>query len=148
GLTNFLFPVMPQLNANNSWSKLTGRAVTRYNLDENSMLYLSYSTGYKSGGYDSLDPRSAFTPFAPEEVANTELGYKADLWDKVRVQLVAFNMDLTNRQRSVNSKEPGSGVAVPLVINGDQDIRGMELVLDWQATEQLKLGLVTEYRKT
>ncbi|MBU2181259.1 MAG: TonB-dependent receptor [Gammaproteobacteria bacterium] len=148
GLTDFLFPLMPQLDANNSWSKLTGRAVTRYQPNDTSMWYLSYSTGYKSGGYDSLDPRSAMTPFAPEEVGNLELGYKADLWDQLRLQVVAFQMDLTNRQQSVNSKEPGSGVAVPLVINGDQDINGMELILDWQASKTLKLGLVTEYRNT
>ncbi|HEX5792238.1 MAG TPA: TonB-dependent receptor [Rheinheimera sp.] len=148
GITDFLFQVMPQLNASDSWSKLTGRAVGRYNFDSNNMLYLSYATGYKSGGYDSLDPRSALTPFAPEEVANIELGYKADLWQSLRVQLVAYQMDLTNRQRSVNSKEPDAGVAIPIVINGDQDIRGGELVLDWQATPTLRLGLITEYRKT
>lgn len=148
GLTDFLFPVMPQLNASNDWSKLTGRAVARYHVDDNSMLYLSYSTGYKSGGYDSLDPRSAHNPFAPEEVGNLELGYKADLWQKLRVQATVYQMDLTNRQRAVNSKEPDAGVAVPIVINGDQDINGYELVLDYQATDTLKLGLVTEYRKT
>src|SRR5690606_38399138 len=96
GITGFLFPLMPQLNASDSWSKLTGRAVARYNFNQNNMLYLSYSTGYKSGGYDSLDPGSAITPFEPEEVANVELGYKADLWQSLRVQLVAYQMDLTN----------------------------------------------------
>ncbi len=148
GLTDFLFPLMPRLDASHSWSKLTGRAVTRYHLSQDSMVYLSYSTGYKSGGYDSLDPRSAITPFAPEEVGNLELGYKADLWGKLRLQLVGFQMDLTNRQRSVNSKEPGAGVAVPIVINGDQDINGVEVILDYQALDTLKLGLVTEYRST
>ncbi|MGP9799622.1 TonB-dependent receptor [Rheinheimera sp. NSM] len=148
GITNFLFPLMPQLNASKDWSKLTGRAVARYNIDSNNMLYLSYATGYKSGGYDSLDPMSSQNPFAPEEVANIELGYKADLWQSLRVQLVAYQMDLTNRQRSVNSKAPDAGVAIPIVINGDQEIRGGELVLDWQASNTLKLGLVTEYRKT
>ncbi len=148
GITDFLFPVMPQLDASHSWSKLTGRAVVRYNFDSNNMLYGSYATGYKSGGYDSLDPRSAFSPFAPEEVANTEIGYKADLWQSLRLQLVAYQMDLTNRQRSVSSKLPDAGVAIPMVINGDQDIRGGELTLDWQATAELKLGLVTEVRHT
>ena len=148
GITDYLFPVMPRLDASNSWSKLTGRAVGRYHIDNNNMLYLSYATGYKSGGYDSLDPMSSQRPFAPEEVANIELGYKADLFNSLRVQLVAYQMDLTNRQRSVSSKAPDAGVAIPIVINGDQDIRGGELVLDWQASDTLKLGLVTEYRKT
>lgn len=148
GLTEFLFPVMPELTAQHQWSKLTGRAVVRYQADANNMLYLSYSTGYKSGGYDSLDPRSAMHPFAPEEVANVEFGYKADLADALRVQTSVFQMELTNRQRAINSKEPDSGVAVPIVINGDQTIRGMELELDYQVTPTIKLGLVTEYRRT
>lgn len=147
-LTDFLFPVMPQLNASKDWSKLTGRAVVRYQPDDAQLWFLSYSTGYKSGGYDSLDPGSAANPYAPEEVTNIELGYKADLWQNLRLQTSIYNMDLTNRQRSVNSKGPNDGVAVPVIINGDQDIRGMELIVDWQATPALKLGLVTEYRKT
>ncbi|MDZ7901717.1 MAG: TonB-dependent receptor [Rheinheimera sp.] len=148
GLTDFLFPVMPELKANDSWSKLTGRIVGSYHINDDSMAFLSYSTGYKSGGYDSLDPGSAATPYAPEEVGNLELGYKADLWDVVRLQVVGFDMDLTNRQSSVRSKRPGEGVAVPLVINGDQKIRGAEFIIDWQAAEAVKLGLVTEFRNT
>ena len=35
-----------------------------------------------------------------------------------------------------------------MVINGDQDINGLEMILDYQATDTLKLGLVTEYRST
>lgn len=147
-LTEFLFPLVTNLKASKDWSKLTGRGVVRFQPDADQLWFLSYSTGYKSGGYDSLDPTSAANPYAPEEVKNIELGYKAELWQSVRVQTSIYNMDLTNRQRSVSSKRPGDGVAVPLIINGDQDIRGMELIVDWQATPALKLGLVTEYRKT
>lgn len=147
-LTNFLFPVMPRLEASDSWSKVTGRLVGRYQPTDNQLWFLSYSTGYKSGGYDSLDPTSAFTPYAPEEVANIELGYKADLAANWRVQTSVYNMKLDNRQRSVNSKGPDDGVAVPIIINGDQTINGGELIVDWQATNTLKLGLVTELRRT
>ncbi|WP_348733900.1 TonB-dependent receptor [Rheinheimera texasensis] len=147
-LTEFLFPLVTNLKASKDWSKLTGRGVVRFQADADQLWFLSYSTGYKSGGYDSLDPMSSANPYAPEEVKNIELGYKAELWQSVRVQTSIYNMNLTNRQRSVSSKRPGDGVAVPLIINGDQDIRGMELIVDWQATPALKLGLVTEYRKT
>lgn len=147
-LTEFLFPIVSNLKASKDWSKLTGRGVVRFQPDDKQLWFLSYSTGYKSGGFDSLDPMSAVNPYEPEEVKNLELGYKAELWQSVRVQTSIYNMDLTNRQRSVSSKRPGDGVAVPIIINGDQDIRGMELIVDWQATTALKLGLVTEYRKT
>lgn len=147
-LTEFLFPLVTNLKASKDWSKLTGRGVVRFQPDADQLWFLSYSTGYKSGGYDSLDPASAANPYAPEAVKNIELGYKAELWQSVRLQTSIYNMDLTDRQRSVSSKRPGDGVAVPIIINGDQDIRGMELIIDWQATSALKLGLVTEYRKT
>jgi outer membrane receptor protein involved in Fe transport len=147
-LTEFLFPLVTNLKASKDWSKLTGRGVVRFQPDADQLWFLSYSTGYKSGGYDSLDPMSSANPYAPEAVKNIELGYKAELWQNVRVQTSIYNMDLTDRQRSVSSKRPGDGVAVPIIINGDQDIRGMELIIDWQATSALKLGLVTEYRKT
>ncbi|TXH96654.1 MAG: TonB-dependent receptor [Rheinheimera sp.] len=147
-LTEFLFPLVTNLKASKDWSKLTGRGVVRFQPDADQLWFLSFSTGYKSGGYDSLDPASAANPYAPEAVKNIELGYKAELWQSVRLQTSIYNMDLTDRQRSVSSKRPGDGVAVPIIINGDQDIRGMELIIDWQATSALKLGLVTEYRKT
>lgn len=149
GILDALYPELPQINASDSWSKLTGRILTRYQLDDSQLLYASYSTGYKAGGYDSLDPNSAFSPFEPEEVSDLEIGYKADLFDnQLRVQANVFVMDVTNRQRGINSQQPDSEALKPIVINGDQDINGIELILDWNATNSLKLGLITELRST
>ncbi|WP_295803441.1 TonB-dependent receptor [uncultured Microbulbifer sp.] len=153
GVEEVIFPAGASYNvgegvrsASDKWSATTGRIVGQYDLSDNVMAYLSYSTGYKSGGFDSLNVASADDPFEPEEVDNVELGIKGDLLQNLRVQLSYFDMTVDNRQRSVESKREGSANALPTVINGDQQIDGVEVTLDWMATESVRFGLVTTVR--
>ncbi|WP_105102325.1 TonB-dependent receptor [Microbulbifer pacificus] len=132
--------------ASDKWSATTGRLVGQYHFTEDAMAYLSYSTGYKSGGFDSLNLLTADNPIEPEEVDNIELGIKGDLLDNLRVQLSYFDMTVDNRQRSVESKRPESANALPTVINGDQQFNGVEVTVDWMATESVRFGLVTTVR--
>ncbi|WP_299594721.1 TonB-dependent receptor [uncultured Microbulbifer sp.] len=132
--------------ASDEWSATTGRIVGQYDLTNDIMTYLSYSTGYKSGGFDSLNLLTADNPIEPEEVDNIELGIKGDLLENLRVQLSYFDMTVDNRQRGVESLREGSDVALPTVINGDQQIDGVEITLDWAMTESTRLGLVTTLR--
>ena len=135
------------IKASESWSKVTGRLVGQYDINEDVMTFLSYATGYKSGGFDSLDQSTADTPIKPQEVANIELGIKRDLFDgKARVQFSYFDMDISGRQRSVESKPPGQTNALPRVINGDQQFNGFEVTFDWLPTDTVRLGLVTTIR--
>ncbi|HEY8569928.1 TonB-dependent receptor, partial [Microbulbifer sp.] len=132
--------------ASDKWSATTGRVVGQYHFTDDAMAYLSYSTGYKSGGFDSLNLLTADNPIEPEEVDNIELGIKGDLLDNLRVQLSYFDMTVDNRQRSVESKRPESANALPTVINGDQQFNGVEITVDWMATESMRFGLVTTVR--
>ena len=112
------------------------------------MAFASYSTGYKSGGYDSLNPGSGDVPLEPEVVNNYELGIKGDfLATTIRTQLALFQMTIDDRQEAIESQQPGSGAAVPTVINTDEDISGVELTLDWLATESLRFGVIYTYRE-
>ena len=133
-------------SAADEWSATTGRLVGQYAISDDAMAFLSYSTGYKSGGYDSLNLLTADSPIEPEEVENTELGVKGNLVDGLQVQLSYFDMTVDNRQSSVESKPPGSANALPRVINGDQKLNGVEVTVDWMALETLRLGLVTTVR--
>ncbi len=140
-----LYPLLDDLNASKTWDKLTGRALLRYSYFDG-MVYTSYSSGYKAGGYDSLNPATAMDPFEPESISNIELGYKGTLFGALRVQANLYQMDVTDRQEMVFSQLPGSAALVPLVINGDQSIFGAEMIVDWHATDTWKLGLITEFR--
>lgn len=134
--------------ADDSWSKTTGRLVAQCQISDPLMTYLSYSTGYKSGGFDTLDIETALTPIEPEESTMYEWGIKGDLFDgTLRAQVAVFRLEIDNRQRSVESRPPGQSAAIPKVINGEQQFDGVELTLNWLPMDTLKLGVVTTYRE-
>lgn len=141
-----IFVIDQVVKGSDTWSKATGRAVLNYQLSDNAMTFLSVSTGYKSGGFDSLDQGTAVTPFDPEEVTNFEWGIKGDFFDnKVRSQLSVYRMEVDDRQISIETLPPGAVSAIPEIISGDQVFEGIELTLDWVVVDDLRLGLVTAY---
>jgi len=145
---NFFFNSDGLEQGSASWDKITGRVVANFQVSEGAMAFLSYSTGYKSGGYDSLNTGSRVVPLAPEVVTNIELGLKGDLLeDKIRTQVALFKMVIDDRQESIESKTPNSSGAVPTVISTDEDIQGIELTADWLVNDNLRFGLIYTYRE-
>ena len=67
-------PSVPSNTGSYSSSKLTGLARFSYDFDQNNMIYVSYSTGYKSGGL-----QDGGRTYNPETLANYELGTKHTL---------------------------------------------------------------------
>ncbi len=143
GVSNLIFP-MADLTASDEWSQTTGRLVTSYELTENDMFFASYSTGYKSGGFDSLTPNPE--AFEPEETSNIEFGYKGILWQQVIANVSAYYMELDNFQTTVDTKPPGYTQAIPTVLNDNRQITGVELDLRWHLNPSITLGLVSEIR--
>ena len=99
-----------------AFTKFTPRASLSFKPDPDSSIYVSFSQGFKGGGFD---PRGAgvnapdldgdgiksdaevaqFLSFRPEKVNSYELGYKAQLFDRhLTVALAAFRMDYTDVQ--------------------------------------------------
>ncbi len=76
-----------------SFSEFTGRAVLDWQVSDDSLIYLSYSRGYKSGGINPpLQPIFAVTDsFEPEFVDAFEIGSKNTFLDgSLRLNLTAF----------------------------------------------------------
>ena len=139
----------PKFEASESWSKVTGRALAKYQISDNAMTYLSYSTGYKSGGYDSLSVFTATDPLDPEETTSYEWGIKGDFFDNsLRTQFSLFRLDVDDKAVSKDSLLPGTSSAVPTLVGGDETIDGVEITIDWLVTDELKLGLVTTARES
>ncbi len=145
GVSNLIFSEV-DLKASDDWSKVTGRLVTSYQLNDDHMIFASYSTGYKSGGFDSLAP--SMQSFEPEDTTNYEIGYKAILWGEVVANVSAYYLEVDNLQKRIDSKAPGSLQATPTIINEDREITGIEFDLLWSATDSLTLGIVSEIRST
>ena len=78
---------------NVSFDKLTGRAVIDYKISDDSLLYISYSRGYKSGGTNPpLQPIFAVNEsFRPEQVDAFEIGLKNSFADgALQLNLTGF----------------------------------------------------------
>jgi outer membrane receptor protein involved in Fe transport len=155
GIPDLIFapnPLYPEarsgtLTASNDWDKLSGRAVARYQVTESAQLFASYSTGYIAGGFDSLNVSTSDNPLRPQESENMEIGLKGDFAnDRLRLQLALFSMDIEGRQRTVDSRPPGTPNPIPTVNIGDQAIDGVEVVINWLPTDSLRLGVMTTWR--
>ena len=119
------------------------------------MFYGSYSTGFKSGGFNEQAGTlgSASTAFDPEEAASFEVGMKADLLDNtLRLNVAAFVVEYSDLQ--VDSVVAVEGVGQESIVNnaGEVTSSGIEADIMWLATDQLTidatLGLLdAEYDK-
>ncbi|MGP7796144.1 TonB-dependent receptor [Sphingomonas sp. CLY1604] len=76
-----------------SFGRLTGRAVFDFKIDDDKLLYASYSRGYKSGGINPPVAASFSVPttFAPEQVDAFEIGSKNTFGNgALRLNLTGF----------------------------------------------------------
>ncbi|MBU6251618.1 MAG: TonB-dependent receptor [Alphaproteobacteria bacterium] len=98
------------------FKKFTPRASLTYKPSADQTAYISFSQGFKGGGFDprgagvnapDLDKNgslsdaevSAFLSFKPEKVNSYEIGYKAAMLDRrLTLALAAFRMDYTDVQ--------------------------------------------------
>ena len=83
------------------WTQVTPQATLEWAITSEIFTYLTYSEGFKGGGFDDTpaNPAQATTPFDPEEAKNYEIGIKSDFWDnRFRVNADVFYMDYTNLQ--------------------------------------------------
>jgi len=120
-----------------SWSNLSPRVVLDYQLTDNVMIYGSFSEGYKAGGFNSVEVGSRFEN---ETVTNWEFGVKSDF---INPDLI-FNMSafsyLYEGKQSVRLVVPaGGGIPQYLVQTSDDEAIGVDLELDWNASESLRL---------
>ena len=100
----------------------TIRASVEFDLSEDSMVYASYSEGFKVGGVNSSDCNP---PWAPETVDSTEIGYKASFGEgATSLRVAAFDYDYSDFQ--VAQVIGFQGV---ITNAGDAMIRGVEFEL-------------------
>ena len=79
-------------------SALTYKLAVQHDLNDNSMVYASYTTGLKAGG-TSPNEFSIQIPYAEEESASLEIGTRNILMDgRMLLNATLFEMDVTNGQ--------------------------------------------------
>ena len=134
-----------------SWSKVTGRLVADWEFSDTAMAYLTFGTGYKSGGFDGQSFASLVSgPFDPEDMTNIELGMKGDFFDdRVRLEVAVFHHELDGKQTQRDTKDsPDDPTAAPNVVSSDEETDGIELIVQWNVLDNLRLTALTTYRDT
>ena len=110
------------------FSQTTVKAGIDYTFANDSLLYFSYSEGFKSGGFvlRYVQPQPAPLSFQPEEAKSLEIGYKwQGLEDRLRINAAAFSTAYDEAQ--VTFFDGGGG---PVTQNaGEIDITGLEVEL-------------------
>lgn len=120
-----------------SWNNLSPRVVVDYQLTDNIMIFGSFSEGYKAGGFNSVEVGSRFEN---ETVTSWEFGFKSDFLNPDLIfNMSAFSYVYEDKQSIRLVTPAGGGVPQYLVQTSDDEAIGVDLELDWSATEALRL---------
>jgi outer membrane receptor protein involved in Fe transport len=110
----------------------------QYDFGNDSMAYLSWSKGFKSGGFDARSnqaPPTGTFEYEPEEAKSWEAGVKTRLGNAAEVNASVFFTDYEDLQTSAFDGSLGFNVG-----NGSAEVKGVELEGRWQATQGLFLS--------
>jgi len=92
-----------------TFNQSTPRVILNYDLTDDMMVYLSFSKGYSSGGFNG-DVR--MRPFEPEISDNWEAGMKSQWFDnRLQFNMTAFQTDYENQQITVSRIQNGNPTA-------------------------------------
>lgn len=141
----------PKSLTNNDWSQTSPTLKLSYELTDDVMIYGSFSSGFKSGGFD-MRADDAVNPIAqqgydPEIVDTYEIGVKSQLLDdRLRLNVTAFKSEFEDMQVTVQAPAPGLAVFSSTVVNaGESEIDGFEVEAIAQLTDGLSAQFVAGY---
>ena len=139
-----LVPASDRCYQETDFDETIGRAILRYQISNDVMLYGSYSQGYSSGGFNQ-DVR--MRPYDPEKSDNWELGTKAEIFDgRLRVNATLFHNSYENQQLTVGRLVDGQPTA-DLINAQEATLQGLELELVGLITDTLSVTLSYGYLK-
>ncbi|WP_295803034.1 TonB-dependent receptor [uncultured Microbulbifer sp.] len=118
-----------------SWSAVTGNVTVSWFANDDTMLYGTYSRGFKAGGYSlqwgnfSEEAR----PFAEESIDNFELGWKTEMWgNRARINGSVFHTEYDDFQNA-------TFIGLAFAVNNAEKVvvDGIELDSTWLLSENL-----------
>ncbi|MBR9908731.1 MAG: TonB-dependent receptor [Gammaproteobacteria bacterium] len=124
-------PVQAELSE--EWVEPTWRLALDHQLEDSTLLYASYSRGFKSGVYNLAGLPA--DPVDPEILDAFEIGSKSDLLDSS----LRLNTSLFFYQYSDVQLQRVEGGSAFLVNAAEAEIMGLEIDATWLATEALTL---------
>jgi iron complex outermembrane recepter protein len=125
-------------NVERSWTATTPRLGLEWRPGEDRLFYLSFSKGFKSGGFNDLSVINP--PFNPEFVKSYEIGAKTEWLDnRLRLNATAFVYDYTDLQVSVFAAL--GNITTTFTTNAaEASIQGLELELQARPVKNLDIS--------
>jgi len=134
-----------QVSNSERFDAWTGLLNLQYRLTDESMLYGSFSNGYKSGGFNGrLNPAEPSTQdnFDPEKLDSYEIGLKSAWFDNRLIANLAFFYSNYDDIQQTILKSASDGSFASVVRNaGEAVVRGAEVELRGAPLAGLDMGL-------
>ena len=148
-------PCILNINAENYNTTYTGfksRFNLTWHIDDNNLLYILYSEGFRPGGFNRSDSKKVLKDasgnaqfhypgsYAPDSLTNYEIGYKATLFDhRLQLNLSGYYMNWDNVQFALF--DPPFSINTTFVTNGPSyRVLGLEA----QAVAKITDGLTVQ----
>ncbi|MCB1676924.1 MAG: TonB-dependent receptor [Halioglobus sp.] len=145
---------VPGVPVSESFDNLSPMFAIAWAPGEDHNLYLKYSEGWRSGGFNGrARSAAALIPFDEETVASYELGIKSYFMNRmVRLNAAVFYNEYEDRQTATSQLQPDGSIASVTDNAGESEMTGVEIELTALATPNLELTanygyLDTEYTK-
>ena len=133
-------------NLSGSSDKTTGKIAAEFDLDDDTLAYLTFSAGFKPGGTnltygfaDDNAPPMVFPNFAAETVESMEFGLKTDLYDgRARANIAIFSYDYENLQFQATDPDPYRGGVANIP---ESEMSGLEIEFTGLISDSLTLDM-------
>lgn len=141
--TAYTLPPVAAFSANlkKTFKDPTWRFILDWKPSENTMVYGSWSRGFRSGGFNGRGTTpTSLGPYDPERVDSYELGFKSNIADnRVRFNSTVFQADYNNKQEEILRAAFGGGTETVVQNAASARIRGVEVELLAMPTPELTL---------
>ncbi|WP_295802499.1 TonB-dependent receptor [uncultured Microbulbifer sp.] len=148
------YAVLTDYSNSDEWGQFSPKAGVNYQINDDVMVYASYSAGFKSGGFDmrgdaSVNPETV-DGYDPETVGTYEFGLKSQLFnDRIRLNAAAFHTNYEDMQVTVQTFSEATQSFSSAVLNaGESEIQGLELEMMASITDRLTSNIVLGYTDT
>ena len=135
-------------NLTTSSDETTGKIAIEYDVNSDTMVYLSFTAGYKPGGTnltygsdaeDGSFSAMVFETFEPETVDSIEFGIKSDFYDgKARANIAVFSYDYENLQFQATDPIPYQGGVANIP---ESEMSGVEIEFTALATDNITFDM-------
>lgn len=137
---------IPRRSRTAKWTSFTPRVGLNWKPTEDILLYTSYSTGFKSGGFANPTAVSDAPVYDPEKLNTVEVGAKTQWLDRrITANVAGFYSKWKEIQLNVIVPGPTGGVVNLTSNGGDAELYGFEAELSARPAAGLSLNVGLGY---